>query len=497
MTARLTRALADLAEQMPPAPVQDDVWRRGRRQRRRDHLAVAAGVVVVATVALLLAVPGLLRPAPLEFGGGTDAVPKSVYLPWMWQATVQQDPRGPASMLLSGDSLGLRGTDLVDHEGKVAVVGRDGSYRMLLYSGSERVAGESAVLSPDGRYVAQDFLAGEPEGYVLVTDLTTGETKRYDGPDGADCCTVPVAWRPDGGALLLAELRPGMPTEFDPVSGIGIQPGRLVQLDLATGAALPLVPFDDFINVRTSSLGAYSPDGRRIAVNVGQRLHLLDAGTGATLWTAELGERRYLSGPGAFTADGQRIATVSLDGCLDQCDSARLAARRWQVGYLDAASGAEATGPAMPPVTAMAVRALGWRHGTDLVTVTYRPEQGVRKEASNGWNDTGFWEVGDASLVALRPGGTVETLLDPPDAVLSMDVARDLLEAGRFGGEAKEPGMFPARGVIVVPIAFFGAPVVLLVGGVLLGWWLWRRRRRPILTFGVPGEDDGRNRLQT
>ncbi|MEH1127431.1 WD40 repeat domain-containing protein [Micromonospora sp. CPCC 206061] len=482
MTARLARALADLAEQMPAAPVQDDLWRRGRRQRRRHHLAVAA-CVVVATLAVLLAVPALLaRPAPMEFGDGTGAVPKTVYLPWMWQATVQQDPRGPAALLLSGDSIGLRGTDLIDHEGKIAVVGRDGSYRTLLYGGSERVAGEDTVLSPDGRYVAQDYLAGESYGRVLVTDLTTGKTKRYDGPDGADCCAVPVAWRPDGGALLLAQLRAGSPTEADPVSGNYLRPGRLVQLDLATGAALSLVPFDDFAKVRTASLAAYSPDGRRIAVATGERLRLLDAGTGATLWTAELGERRYLSGPGAFTADGQRIATVSLDGCLDQCDSARLAARQWRVDYLDANSGAEATGPAMGPVTAMAVRALGWRDGTDLVAVTYRPENGVRKDASTGWRDTGFWEVGDASLVALRPDGTVETLLDPPDAVLSIDVARDLLEAGRFGGEAQRPGVFPARWVIVVPVAFFGAPVVLLAGGVVLGWWLWRRRRRHSLT---------------
>lgn len=482
MTTRLTRALADMAEQMPAAAVPDDLWRRGRRERRRAHLAIGGGIVA-ATLAVLLAVPLLLtRPAPMEFGGGTDAVPGTVHLPWMWQATVRQDPRGPASLLLSGDSVGLRGPDPVDHEGKIAVVGRDGSYRTLLYGGGEQVAGEEAVLSPDGRYVASPYLAGEPDGYVQVTDLTTGKTKRYAAPEGAECCAQPVAWRPDGGALVLAQLYRVDSNAADPVSGIYRQPGRLVRLDLDSGAVLPLLPFEDFNNVRTASLAAYSPDGRRIAVAVDQRLHLLDAATGATLWTAALGERRYLAGPGAFTADGQRIATVSLDGCLNECDTAQLAARQWRVGYLDAGSGAEATGPAMPPVTAMAVRALGWRRGADLVAVAYRPEGGVRKEAANGWNDTGFWEVGDASLVALRPDGSVETLLDPPDAVLSLDVARDLLEAGRFYGEAREPGMFPVRWVIVVPVAFFGTPVLIVVGGALIGWWGWRRRRRSTLT---------------
>ncbi|GLI02503.1 WD40 repeat domain-containing protein [Phytohabitans aurantiacus] len=476
MTARLERALAELAEQMPPAPARDDLWRRGRRQRRRDRLAVAAGVAVAA-VAVLFAVPGLLaRPAPMEVGGGTDAVPSTVYLPWMWQATVRQDPRGPASMLVSGDSIGLRGPDPVDHEGKIAVIGRDGSYRMLLSGGSERVAGEGSILSPDGRYVAQDHLSGERDGYVLVTDLTNGKTKRYEGPAGAECCAIPVAWRPDGGALVLAELYRVDSDRADPVSGIYLQPGRLVQLDLKTGATRPLLPFDNFSNVRTASLAAYSPDGSRIAVAVDQRLRLLDAATGGTLWTAELGERRYLAGPGAFTADGRRIATVSLDGCLNDCDTARLASRQWRVGYLDAGSGADTTGPAMPPVTAMAVRALGWRQGTDLVAVAYGPEERVRKEAASGWNDTGFWEVGDASLVALRPDDTVETLIDPPDAVLSMDVARDLLEAGRFGGEAKEPDIFPARRIIIVPVAVYSSPVLIVVGGALIGWWGWRRR---------------------
>lgn len=475
MTERLRDALHDAVAGVPAVRLSEDPWRQGRRLRRRDRWTqglAAAVVLVVVSVAFAVAGQGGggARVTPAD---GTDAVPGDVSTPWMWQATVQGHPRGQASLLLSGDGWGLSGTDMFDHEGKVAVVGRDGSYRMLLYAGAQQTAGFGVLLSPDGRRVVSQFLPDEQPAWSVVTDLATGGTRRLVS-EGRDCCAMPVAWSPDG-KLLLALDHPRDPTGFDPVTGYGLVPAELVVYDLATGATRRLGAAGDLNQLRAASAAAFSPDSRHLVMSVGEQVRMMTV-TGETLWTAELGERTYLAGVGAFTGDGRLITTVTLDGCLDGCDTAALAARRWRFGYLDAATGAPAGGPALADAVGMAVRALGWRHGRDLVALEYEPEPGHDKIDQPMWQDTGYWETGHVVLTARSPGGGIETLLDPPGEVLGMDVARDLLEAGRFDGPAARPAMFPARDVIMVPLVLFGTPLLLVLG--VIGLVLWRRRRR-------------------
>ncbi|MEU5945532.1 hypothetical protein ABZ793_08215 [Micromonospora sp. NPDC047465] len=67
----------------------------------------------------------------------------------------------------------------------------------------------------------------------------------------------------------------------------------------------------------------------------------------------------------------------------------------------------------------------------------------------------------------------VQVLLDPPDGVRAMDVARHLMEAGRFGATAPDPRPFPARPLVLLP----AVPVLLVVGGVAGAVRWWRRRR--------------------
>ncbi|MEQ4305733.1 hypothetical protein ABNF97_30850 [Plantactinospora sp. B6F1] len=489
MSDGLRTVLAELADRMPPAS-PGDVWRAGRRMRRRDRLRLATRLAVVLAVLVCL-VPQVLRYRPLaEPAGGQAAVPNRVWTPWMWQGTVGQDPNGPATLLFSGDGLGLRGTDLFDHEGKVAVVGQDGSYRMLLYGGAETVAGEAVQISPDGRYVVQGHLAGAERGWLVVTDLVDGRSRTVTGPEGRTCCATPLAWAPDGGAVLAMETSE-TPVGVDPVTGYVIQPARLVLHDLTTGTSRVLVDeLGDRWKLRTASLVAFSPDGRWIAVSQGSRVSLVSR-TGAVAWSRDLGPGRHLAGVGAFTPDGRRIATVTLDGCRDECDSVALAARTWRFGYLDARTGADGTGAAFGPVTAMAVRMLGWRLGTDPVVLTYRPEGGAR--SGPGFNDTGWWEVGDATLVALRPGGGSEVLVDSPGEVLAMDVPRNLLEAGRFGGPARAPAPLPARPVALVLAVPLGL-LLIVVGvplAVLFGSWRRRRSRADGLRHPRPGAGAG------
>ncbi|MEV6816551.1 hypothetical protein [Micromonospora sp. NPDC051296] len=477
MNEEVRYALRDLGERMPAARLASDPWLVGRRQRRR----AARRTGVVAVVAVLVGVLGLF--AVLRgSGAGTmpaaagEGVPARISLPWMWQATVEQDPPGPASVLFGGGGFGLRGIDFVDHEGKIAVVGRGGDYRMLLYGGHESTAGEGVQLSPDGRYVAHN----PGDDWLTVTDLTDASDRAYSGPPDSDCCASPIAWSRDGGTLVVLDstvesLDDRYRRIWESGSSVYGQPvtlSRLTLVDLGTGTTRVLLDgLGDWESLRTASLAAFSPDGMRIAATVGNRLSLLDR-DGRTLWSRDLGPRRKLAGHGAFTADGSRIAVTDLEGCLLDCDTAALAARTWTVTWLDAATGQDVTGPTLAPVQGQALRALGWRLGTDLVAVRYEAGGGMIEGA--GWNDTGYWESGRVQLIALRPDGTTEVLVDPPDEVWSLDVARDLLEAGAFGAPATEPRPFPARPLILL-VAVPPALLVAVVVGVLL---LWRRHRR-------------------
>jgi hypothetical protein len=478
MTTGLRDALVEVSESMPSARLTPDVWRRGRQARRRGLLVRAALVAVVVGVAAFLLPWSLTRALHQQAADGGAAVPATLSLPWMWQATVQMDPPGEASVLFGGDTIGLRGIDLFDSEGKIAVMGRGGDYRMLLYAGFDSVAaGEDVLLSPDGTRVAQQFLVGsgfDDNGGMVVVDLATGKSTQYRG--GQPGCCAPVAWAPDGASMVATILGDSMVT--DPETGIMMAPHRLVLLDLRTDTIIPLGEFRPAQDVRTASRAAFSPDGKRIAVTEGTTLRLMDL-RGSTLWSVDLGERRYLAGVGAFSADGTRIATVALDGCLDECDERALAERSWSVGYLDAATGRPVPGASFATVTGMAVRALGWSNGRDLVVLRYLPEAGAHKTRSQRWNDTGWYETGHITLLALAPDGSTRTLLDPPDGVLTMDVARDLLEAGRFGGPSSSASIFPARGIIWVmapPLACLvavAAVVTMIIVRIVRG----RRRR--------------------
>jgi hypothetical protein len=117
----------------------------------------------------------------------------------------------------------------------------------------------------------------------------------------------------------------------------------------------------------------------------------------------------------------------------------------------------------------------------------YTPESGAQKTATGTWNDTGWTETGHVVLKALRPDGSTQTLLDPPDGVLTMDVARDLMEAGRFGGPSSSASIFPARSIIW--IALVPLTLLVLVAAVVLVAVirLVRRHRRRVRPGPSPG----------
>jgi hypothetical protein len=487
MSARIKDLLEEAGGEMTPARLPENLWYAGRRLHRRDLLLRAMASIAVVS-GLFVAVPAVLQHAPDNQQAASDpvpaAVPGRVHLPFAWQAPVSQAPAGPATVMFSGGGT-LRGNDFLGGEDRVAVVGRNGSYRML-NGNAGATAGEDVLLSPDGRYVAQADNGPATDGWLLIIDLTTGKTRHLTMPGRPELSGVPVAWAPDGHSLLALRYSPsgttGNPTYL----------ATFVLVNLDTGATTTLAQAGDIGSVRTASAGAFSPDGHRLALSIGRQLRLVDT-AGRTLWTTELGQDRYLAGVGAFTADGGKITIATVHGCVGTCDSTQLGARRWTFGYLDATTGADATGTALAPVHAMAVRALGWSQRTELVVETYQPMPGTSTTAGTPFNDTGDGNVTAAELVALRANGHIGTLLDPPDEVAAIDVPRQLVVAGRFSGADVAPRPLPvARPYIVLGGVLTALPFVAVVVVALL-IHTHRRNRRPIpppVSPPGPGEDD-------
>src|SRR5262249_4444492 len=137
---------------------------------------------------------------------------------------------------------------------------------------------------------------------------------------------------------------------------------------------------------------------------------------------------------------------------------------QWTFSYLDARTGAPADGPDLPAVGGQDVRALGWTRDGALVVLRTEP-------------------TGHVTLLGLSPDGTTTTLLDPPERVTSLDVAQDLVVAGRFGGPGSSASLTPVRDLAgwwyyLVPSLICVVTVLGVVLAVLRGWVRRRRRRR-------------------
>ena len=232
----------------------------------------------------------------------------------------------------------------------------------------------------------------------------------------------------------------------------GVLPARLHQpwawlnlIDLATGDKQPLVL--DLGAGRWGNRAAFSANGGLVALQ-GERTAVV-ATDSTTLWTQDLGNREVLA---AFTPDGTRIVTARAQGCVVACSRADVSERRWTFGYRDARSGAPAAGPTMSSptmssLTAADVRVLGWSQGLDLVMVRYdAPAKDWDTQAK--LSDRYSRAHGHATVVALHPDGTVTTVLDTPPEVTGLEVALNLVEAGRFGGPPATPSPFAANPVV-------------------------------------------------
>jgi hypothetical protein len=259
---------------------------------------------------------------------------------------------------------------------------------------------------------------------------------------------------------------------------------------LTTLARVPVTRGD------VSARFAFSPDGTRVAFSVAGTLRLVDD-RGTTQWTVSLPDGYRLAGGGAFTPDGRRIALVHALPCHEPCAGAR----PWAVTYVDSTDGAAVSGPSLPTIMAAQIRAVGWSPARDgersgLVVVRYLPHPAQTPTYAGPTGGTAaaptrnpapaeVAEPGPADLYELVPGEQPQLLLDAPFEVTDLDVAVDLVAAGRLEGPPSTPSLLPieADRVRLVDVARGLAVLGGLVAVVAV--LAARRRGQTSTTFGT------------
>ncbi|GLH96651.1 TolB family protein [Phytohabitans aurantiacus] len=432
MSGRLAQVLAETAEQAPPVPSPDDLWRRGRHRRRRRQTAAALACLLL--VAALAWSPVRSRTA-LEFAGpGADVLPSEVLPsevaePHLWQRTFHGDPNGPVKLTFTtGHSLNL--------ETALVLIGDDGSYRLDYLSPGE----EPGVLSPNGRW-----LLGQN-----MTDLTTGDTRKLDR---ALSGITPAVWAPDS-RTAVGVIGDDTGTSYGPDGQEIDGPApEIVLVDVASGFTRTILRSPDTSRWRA----AFSPDGGRLAVfsaapGHAPRVLIIDTHGGEQPREITLTDRQQLAGPAAWTPDGSRILLTAGDTCAwaDLCQE-----QTWHPQRLDAATGTIADDTARglrgyPTVVA-------WRDGEPIAQQT--------RDGHDGCETVTVTATGARTLpLAVAGGGCA-------------DYARDLLETGALGGPGIGPSPWQAQWWAYLPAAVLLLVLVQVVRVIV-------RRRTQV---GVPG----------
>lgn len=437
----------------PPQPpgYLDTVLVRARREVRRRRIGTAGlGAVVVLLLAALV-LPGSPVPAPTAAPPNSPSLPDRLAGYSMLTSTVGKAPPGRAIALYG------YGNGELFNMFQPLVVGADrDTYRQV--DAMQERGRPSALLAPDGTAV----LLGDDRGAtadLLLVDLATGARRSI--PIGDPVGVRLLAWSADGRRVAYSAAPLTGTGEFGSVNVVAAEvarTGTLRLLDLSTGRSTA-VP-----SMAPAWTAAFAPDSRRLAVQVGQRAHLLDL-DGREHGSVELPAGRELAADVGWSPDGSFLATVPWlsDGPFNGTTGGDTghATFLWKAGDV-AFSPITADSQVTPPAPVRdVVQLLGWRSASTVVVATV--------------DDTGR-----LSLAEERLGTGERRTLSRFDTGSTCELGTqhcqtfDLhLATGLLPELAVRPAGSPQRGPW--PLALNAAVAAVVLGAGLL---IWLRKRR-------------------
>ncbi|SCE72094.1 hypothetical protein GA0074695_0579 [Micromonospora viridifaciens] len=438
---------ATLPDDPPPLPpgYLDTVLTRGRRSVRRRRIGTAAVWAVVVLVLAVLVVPGVPLPVQTAAPSAKPSLPDRFAGYSMLTSTVAKAPPGRAIALFgygNGETFNMF---------QSLVVGADGdTYRQV--DAMEERDRPSALLAPDGSRVLLGDDRGATADLILV-DLTSG--KRRLIPLGNPVGVRLLAWSPDGRHVAYSAAPLVGYDEFGTVEGEVVRTGTLRLLDLSTGGSTE-VPA-----IKPAWTAAFAPDGRRLAVQVGQEAHLIDL-DGREYGSVPIPSGRELAADVGWSPDGSYLATVpwlangpfnGTTGGETDHDSFM-----YEIGDVEFVPVTE-TGTPPAPVQDVA-RLLGWRSAGSVVVATVN-------------------DAGHASLVEVQLGTGTRRTLSRFDTGSTCELGMqncqifDLhLATGLLSDLAVRSAGRPQRGPW--PVLLNAAVGVVVLGAAFL---VWRRTR--------------------
>ncbi|GIF49180.1 WD40 repeat protein [Asanoa ferruginea] len=283
-------------EPTPPLPpgYLETALARGRRSVRRRRLGTTA--LAALAVLLLASLATSVVPFQTAAPATTPSLPDTLAGYSTLTSTVAKAPPGRAIALYG------YGNGELFNMFQSLVVGADrDTYRRV--DAMEERDRPSALLAPDGTKV----LLGDDRGAtddLLLVDLGTGERRSI--PLGAPVGVRLLAWSPDGRYVAYSAAPLRNTGEFGTVNVVEAEvarTGTLRILDVETGRSTE-VP-----TLQPAWTAAFAPDSRSVAVQVGQRAHLIDL-SGAEQATVDIPAGRELAAEVGWSPDGQFLATV-------------------------------------------------------------------------------------------------------------------------------------------------------------------------------------------
>ncbi|GAA2615988.1 hypothetical protein GCM10010399_53680 [Dactylosporangium fulvum] len=349
--------MRDLFATLPdePAPPMsagylDTVLTRGRRSVRRRLIGTAAVWAVVLIALAVVIVPGVRLPAQPAAPSHRPGLPDRFAGYSLLTSTVTKAPPGRAIALYG------YGNGELFNMFQPLVVGADRDTYRRVDAMDERDR-PSALLAPDGTRVLLGDDRG-PTGDLLLVDLTTG--KRDSIPLGDPVGVRLLAWSPDGRyvAYSAAPLT-GSDGTVDFVDTSVAHTGTLRLLDLSTGRSRELPAG------KPAWTAAFAPDSRRLAVQVGQEVHLIDL-DGRESGSVHITVGRELAANVGWSPDGRFLATVPWAGAgpagSGGTDHGVFLSTPRNVDFVAVADGDTPPGPVQD-----VVQLLGWRSAQSII----------------------------------------------------------------------------------------------------------------------------------